>query len=111
MFYWPGCDVAIRGTSPTFCESYFYGNGTYSDIPEMADSIYKGIQLFKNDSADLVGKYLQEMFVDTEGVHQQSIGKLNFVGCLVSRFKWITKSPNPTINKLNKHIFFVFLKK
>jgi hypothetical protein len=35
----------------------------------MADSIYKGIQLFKNDSADLVGKYLQEMFVDTEGVH------------------------------------------
>jgi hypothetical protein len=35
----------------------------------MADSIYKGIQLFKNDSADLVGKYLQEIFEDTEGVH------------------------------------------
>ena len=69
MFYWYGCDVAIRGTSPTFCEPYFYGNGKYPGIPEMADSIYKGIQLFKNDSADLVGKYLQEMFVDTEGVH------------------------------------------
>jgi hypothetical protein len=65
MFYWPGCDVAIRGTSPTFCEPFFYGNGKYPGIPEMADSIYKGIQLFKNDSADLVGKYLQEMFVDT----------------------------------------------
>jgi hypothetical protein len=45
--------------------SRVYGNGKYPGIPEMADSIYKGIQLFKNDSADLVGKYLQEMFVDT----------------------------------------------
>jgi hypothetical protein len=44
----------VRGTSPTFCEPYFYGNGKYSGIPEMADSIYKGIQLFKNDSADLI---------------------------------------------------------
>jgi hypothetical protein len=43
MFYWPGCDVAIRGTSPTFCEPFFYGNGKYPGIPEMADSIYKGI--------------------------------------------------------------------
>jgi hypothetical protein len=35
MFYWPGCAVAIRGTSPTFCEPYFYGNGKYPGIPEM----------------------------------------------------------------------------
>ena len=69
MFYWPGCDVAIRGTSPTFCESYFYGNGTYSDIPEMADSIYKGIQLFKNDSADLVG-----IFTETIDAYGHSTG-------------------------------------
>lgn len=59
MFYWPGCDVAIRGISPTFCEPYFYGDGKYSGIPEMSDSIYKGIQLFKKDSADLVGIFME----------------------------------------------------
>jgi hypothetical protein len=46
---------------PLVLVAFLLLNGKYSGIPEMADSIYKGIQLFKNDSADLVGKYLQEM--------------------------------------------------
>ncbi|KAJ8307148.1 hypothetical protein KUTeg_015232 [Tegillarca granosa] len=55
MYHWPGCDVTIRNRKPTYCKPY-KGVPQISDLQE---SIAESIQLFKQDSADLVGIYVE----------------------------------------------------
>ncbi|KAK3083955.1 hypothetical protein FSP39_005964 [Pinctada imbricata] len=50
FYYWPGCEVTIRGVDPTYCN--VYTRPTYS--ADLATALSEGLQLFKNDSADIV---------------------------------------------------------
>ncbi|XP_061166399.1 glycerophosphocholine cholinephosphodiesterase ENPP6-like [Saccostrea echinata] len=54
FFYWPGCDVTIRGTKPTLCVDY-----KLTLIPEFEYSLQQTVGLLKNDEADLIGIYLE----------------------------------------------------
>ncbi|KAK3107569.1 hypothetical protein FSP39_017474 [Pinctada imbricata] len=55
-FYdWLGCQVTIRGTNITFCKPYT--KVTYPG--DLAITLNEGLHLFANNSADLVGLYLE----------------------------------------------------
>ena len=55
MFQWPGCEVTIRGTDPTYCKPYPVYTG-YPKIPDLQQNIEEGLEVFRNGSADVVGK-------------------------------------------------------
>ncbi|XP_061163269.1 glycerophosphocholine cholinephosphodiesterase ENPP6-like [Saccostrea echinata] len=54
FFYWPGCEVTIRGRKPTLCVDY-----KLSLIPEFEYSLQETLKLLHNDTADLIGIYLE----------------------------------------------------
>lgn len=53
MFYWPGCDVTIRGTTPTHCDKYT--NVTL--LADFRNSLHQTMGLLRNNSADLIGGF------------------------------------------------------
>lgn len=53
MFYWPGCDVRIRGRTPTHCDKYT--NVTL--LADFRNSLHQTMGLLRNNSADLIGGY------------------------------------------------------
>ncbi|KAK3083730.1 hypothetical protein FSP39_002190 [Pinctada imbricata] len=57
LYYWSGCEVTIRGVNPTYCKAWTVP--TYS--ADLTTALSEGLQLFKNNSADLVGIYLQSV--------------------------------------------------
>ncbi|XP_041372194.1 glycerophosphocholine cholinephosphodiesterase ENPP6-like [Gigantopelta aegis] len=61
MFYWPGCEVEIRGLRPNFCQPY-EGIPT---IPQFRSAIAQSLQLLQNGSADLATIYFEN--IDHEG--------------------------------------------
>ena len=67
FFYWRECDVAIRGVKPSFCEPR---RTTFTAIPEMQFSFKESLNLFKNGSADLIGKPVmyQQMIYDVNKI-------------------------------------------
>ena len=52
MFWWPGCDVEIRGLRPDYCLPVF---GVQTD-EQMSWAINSTVELLRNDSTDFVGK-------------------------------------------------------
>ncbi|KAL5010118.1 hypothetical protein ScPMuIL_012423 [Solemya velum] len=72
MYQWPGCEVEIRGYRPTYCK-------TYSGVPSLGDletGILEGLQLLKNDSADIVAIYV-EVIDDTGHTYGPQSDELN----------------------------------
>lgn len=61
MYFWPGCEVEIRGTRPTFCTSVQKLNYSHRPEAETMDSTHaavtQGMELLANGSADFVGLY------------------------------------------------------
>ncbi|KAK3106151.1 hypothetical protein FSP39_013757 [Pinctada imbricata] len=57
MYYWPGCEAVIRGVKPTYCREYNILLTPH--VRQMKNAIIESIPLFKNDSADVVGIYLE----------------------------------------------------
>lgn len=53
MFYWPGCDVTIRGTTPTHCDKYT----KVTLLADFRNSLHQTMGLLRNNSADLIGGY------------------------------------------------------
>lgn len=50
FYYWPGCEVTIRGVNPTYCKYY-----ELSLVPQFEYSLQQATALVKNNSADLIG--------------------------------------------------------
>ncbi|XP_053486532.1 glycerophosphocholine cholinephosphodiesterase ENPP6 [Ictalurus furcatus] len=63
MYYWPGCEVTILGVKPTFCEKYV----TSPSLKNLNDAIENGLNVLKNDVADMVAVYYEN--IDVEGHH------------------------------------------
>ncbi|XP_048776920.2 glycerophosphocholine cholinephosphodiesterase ENPP6-like [Ostrea edulis] len=55
MFYWPGCDARIRGVVPTYCEKYTRA----TLLPDFEYSLQQTLGLLANNSADMIGIYLE----------------------------------------------------
>lgn len=53
MFYWPGCDVTIRGTTPTHCDKYT----KVTLLADFRNSLHQTMGLLRNNSADLIGGF------------------------------------------------------
>ena len=64
MFFWPGCDVNIRGITPTHCDKYTRA----TLIPDFQNSLRQTLSLLRNNSADLIGLYplLIEFYIDLQ---------------------------------------------
>lgn len=56
MFYWPGCEVTIRGYDPTHCEAY----SKVPTIQEVAAALDQGFDLITNGTADMVAVYSEQ---------------------------------------------------
>ncbi|KAK3783537.1 hypothetical protein RRG08_011344 [Elysia crispata] len=56
MFFWPGCEVTIRGRDPTFCDAY----SKVPSIQEVADALDQGFLLITNGTADMVAVYSEQ---------------------------------------------------
>lgn len=54
FYFWPGCEVTIRGVNPTYCKHY-----ELSLVPQFEYSLQQATALVKNNSADLIGIYLE----------------------------------------------------
>ncbi|KAB5571320.1 hypothetical protein PHYPO_G00223650 [Pangasianodon hypophthalmus] len=63
MYYWPGCEVQILGVNPTFCEKYV----SSPSLKNLNDAIENGLNVLKNDMADMVAVYYEN--IDVEGHH------------------------------------------
>lgn len=85
FFYWRECDVAIRGVKPSFCEPR---RTTFTAIPEMQFSFKESLNLFKNGSADLIGKPV---------MYQQMIFNINKITNILS---WLNKKVQNLYGKL-----------
>jgi len=53
FWYWPGCEVEIRGHRPTFCSSYH--STPNPSIADFATALQQAIEVLHNDTADLAG--------------------------------------------------------
>lgn len=53
-WYWCGCEVEIRRTRPKFCQPY----GPAPSIQNFSDALDSAVEVIKNGSADLVGRWL-----------------------------------------------------
>ncbi|GFR66150.1 ectonucleotide pyrophosphatase/phosphodiesterase family member 6 [Elysia marginata] len=56
MFFWPGCEVTIRGHDPTFCDAY----SKVPTIQEVAEALDTGFNLINNATADMVAVYSEQ---------------------------------------------------
>lgn len=54
FYFWPGCEVTIRGVNPTYCKHY-----ELSLVPQFEYSLQQATALVKNNSADIIGIYLE----------------------------------------------------
>ncbi|XP_048043949.1 glycerophosphocholine cholinephosphodiesterase ENPP6 [Megalobrama amblycephala] len=63
MYYWPGCEVTIRGIRPTFCEEYVYNPSEKN----LTDAMESALNMLKSNKADMAGIYYEK--IDVEGHH------------------------------------------
>ncbi|XP_067239802.1 glycerophosphocholine cholinephosphodiesterase ENPP6 [Chanodichthys erythropterus] len=63
MYYWPGCEVTIRGVRPTFCEEYVYNPSEKN----LTDAMESALNMLKSNKADMAGIYYEK--IDVEGHH------------------------------------------
>uniref|UniRef100_K1S5B1 glycerophosphocholine cholinephosphodiesterase n=1 Tax=Magallana gigas TaxID=29159 RepID=K1S5B1_MAGGI len=74
MFYWPGCDVTIRGTTPTHCDKYT----KVTLLADFRNSLHQTMGLLRNNSADLIGIYLEaiDSYGHKYGVNSPQLNQL-----------------------------------
>ncbi|XP_061166397.1 glycerophosphocholine cholinephosphodiesterase ENPP6-like [Saccostrea echinata] len=74
MFYWPGCDATIRGVRPTYCEKYTRA----TLLSDFEYSLQQTMELLRNNSADLIGIYLEvlDLFGHRYGVNSVELNKM-----------------------------------
>uniref|UniRef100_A0A8C6TR28 glycerophosphocholine cholinephosphodiesterase n=1 Tax=Neogobius melanostomus TaxID=47308 RepID=A0A8C6TR28_9GOBI len=63
MYYWPGCEVEIRGVRPAFCEEYVYN----PSLQNLTDSIHKALNVLSSGQAHMAAVYWEK--IDVEGHH------------------------------------------
>ncbi|KAF7707391.1 glycerophosphocholine cholinephosphodiesterase ENPP6 [Silurus meridionalis] len=63
MYHWPGCEVKILGVNPAFCEKYVAS----PSLKNLSDAIENGLNVLKNDVADMAAVYYEN--IDVEGHH------------------------------------------
>ncbi|GFO29878.1 ectonucleotide pyrophosphatase/phosphodiesterase family member 6 [Plakobranchus ocellatus] len=56
MYFWPGCEVTIRGENSTFCDAY----SKVPTIEEVSRALEEGIHLLSNGTADMVAVYSEQ---------------------------------------------------
>lgn len=61
MYYWPGCEVEIRGVRPSFCEVYV-GSPSFQNF---TDSIQSALSVLSSGEAHMAGIYWEN--IDVEG--------------------------------------------
>ena len=62
MWYWPGCEVQIRGLRPKFCASYF--DHRRPGLEKMKTAVDEAIEVFRNGSGDFAGEFTAHLTQD-----------------------------------------------
>ncbi|XP_078252795.1 glycerophosphocholine cholinephosphodiesterase ENPP6 isoform X2 [Rhinoraja longicauda] len=89
MYYWPGCEVAIRKVKPTYCREYYY---TPSDSQFKA-AVSDAIDVLRQGKADVAAVYYER--VDVEG---------HFHGPMSKQRMEATSVLDETLRKMNEKI-------
>lgn len=63
MYYWPGCEVEIRGVRPAFCEEYVYN----PSVQNLTNSIHSALTVLSSGQAHMAAVYWEK--IDVEGHH------------------------------------------
>ncbi|XP_078418152.1 glycerophosphocholine cholinephosphodiesterase ENPP6 [Cetorhinus maximus] len=63
MYYWPGCEVEIRGEMPTYCRNYYYSP---SD-KDFAAAVSDAVEVLRKGEAEMAAVYYERN--DVEGHH------------------------------------------
>ena len=73
MWYWPGCEIEIRGIRPKFCFSYLdtMKDGVKPGLEKFKTAVNEAIEVFRNGSGDFAGgliytAQLKDPFITTE---------------------------------------------
>ncbi|XP_062610514.1 glycerophosphocholine cholinephosphodiesterase ENPP6-like [Saccostrea cucullata] len=74
MFNLPGCDATIQGVTPTYCERYTRA----TLVSDFEYSLQQTMELLKNNTADLIGIYLEviDLFGHRYGVNSLELNNM-----------------------------------
>ncbi|XP_078071224.1 glycerophosphocholine cholinephosphodiesterase ENPP6 [Mustelus asterias] len=89
MYYWPGCEVEIRGVKPTYCRNYYY----YPSDRNFTTAALDAIEALSQGKAEMAGVYYERN--DVEGHH---------FGPWSKQRKEATKALDDTLRKMNARI-------
>ncbi|GCC26959.1 glycerophosphocholine cholinephosphodiesterase ENPP6 isoform X1 [Chiloscyllium punctatum] len=89
MYYWPGCEVEIQSTRPTYCQQYYY----YPSDKNFSTAVSDAIDVLWQGKADMAAVYYERN--DVEGHH---------FGPWSEQRKEATKSLDETLRSMNMKI-------
>ena len=56
MYYWPGCEVTIRGTNATYCKAYTFADPmSWPTVQDLRNSIDQSLDAFENEDVSVAG--------------------------------------------------------
>ncbi|XP_038661625.1 glycerophosphocholine cholinephosphodiesterase ENPP6 [Scyliorhinus canicula] len=89
MYYWPGCEVEIRGVRPTYCRDYY----SYPSDKDFTTAVSDAIDVLSQGKAEMAAVYHERN--DVEGHH---------FGPWSKQRKEATKVLDETLRKMNVRI-------
>lgn len=103
MYYWPGCEVTIKNTTPDYCRHYY----PYPSDANVSIAVSDALESLRNGSADMAAVYYE--LIDGEGHHhgpfsQQRIAATQNLDMILKKMNEDIKTKRLE-NKLNV-IFF-----